>query len=371
MPKRPDPPATRADQDVLRQVKDALTEGGMALVEDKARELMAVHNEPGYLNLAYLTAWESLLTALQYLGQHAEAAEGFSALADAEASVYGDTDSRAIKWRDDGGMEFALLGRYDQAAAVHRYVLALAAKARPRRHRAQLYMSAVNGLVFVHNMRGEYAEAESVARAAIRQAEKSFGVPRSNFVVLHCSLGKSLNGQGRHAEAERTMEYFPRSLGVLLTLTAARTGLGRLDEAETDAREAVARTEKHFGPAHHVRLDAALQLGIALARQGKDDEAGPLLEANAQAWTEHFGDQHPKTIAALDALAEISDQPGGACWPGAITTPRPPWRPARSSRNGPCGPLRRPAPRPRPPPRSGRRAVHAVCQRARRAGWYR
>jgi hypothetical protein len=55
-------------------------------------------------------------------------------------------------------------------------------------------------------------------------------------------------------------------------------------------------------------LDAAMQLGIVLARQGKIDEAERLLQPNAQAWSEHFGDQHPKTIAALGALAEISEQ---------------------------------------------------------------
>lgn len=205
-----------------------------------------------------------------------------------------------------------MLGRYDQAEADYRYVLALAAKARPRQHRIQLGLFATYGLIFVHNMRGQYAEAESMARAAIRKAEKSAGVPRSIFTSLHCALGKSLNGQGRHAEAEQKLEYFPRSTGVLLSLTVARLGLGRLDEAEADAREALRHTEGHLGPAHHMRLDAAMQLGIVLARQGKTGEAERLLQANAQAWTEHFGDQHPKTIAALNALAEISEQHGQA-----------------------------------------------------------
>lgn len=307
-----DSSSMRGDQQVLRLVKDAMARGGIAGGETKARELMALHYDPGYLSGAYLTAWECRVVALQHLGQHADAAEGFGALADADASVFGENDSRGIRWRNDGGLQSALLGRYDQADAGHRYVLALAAKAQPRRHRTQLRLSAVHGLIFVHNMRGQYAEAESMARAAIREAEKSAGVPRSIFTNLHCALGKSLNGQGRHAEAEHTMEYFPRNTGVLLTLSVARLGLGRLDEAEADARDALKHTEGHLGPAHHVRLDAAMQLGIALARQGKIDEAERLLQANAQAWTEHFGDQHPKTIAALNALAEVSGRQGEA-----------------------------------------------------------
>jgi hypothetical protein len=64
-------------------------------------------------------------------------------------------------------------------------------------------------------------------------------------------------------------------------------------------------TEEHYGPPHHARLDATLQLGVVLARQGKPDEAGCLLRPNAAAWTAHFGEQHPKTVAALDALAAL------------------------------------------------------------------
>jgi tetratricopeptide (TPR) repeat protein len=205
-----------------------------------------------------------------------------------------------------------LLGRYDQAESGCRYVLALAAKAQPRHHRIQLRLSALDGLAFVHNMRGQYAEAESIARTAIRKMEKSAGIPRGIFNGLYCTLGKSLNGQGWHAEAERKLQYFPRVTGVLLTLTVARLGLNRLEEAEADAREAVRLTEGNLGAAHHVRLDAAMQLGIVLARQGRADEARALLQANAHSWTEHFGNQHPKTIAAVSALAQISEQPGQA-----------------------------------------------------------
>jgi hypothetical protein len=67
---------------VLQQVKDAIAGGGMAAGETEARELMAVHYEPGYLSQAYLTAWECRVVALQHLGQHADAGDGFGALAE-------------------------------------------------------------------------------------------------------------------------------------------------------------------------------------------------------------------------------------------------------------------------------------------------
>lgn len=81
--KGPDSSSRREGQEVLQQVKDAIAEGGIAAGETKARELMAVHYESGYLSEAYLTAWECRVVALHHLGQHADAAEGFSALADA------------------------------------------------------------------------------------------------------------------------------------------------------------------------------------------------------------------------------------------------------------------------------------------------
>jgi hypothetical protein len=43
-------------------------------------------------------------------------------------------------------------------------------------------------------------------REPIRRAEKSLGTTRDSFVSLHNGLGKSLNGQDRHAEAERAVE---------------------------------------------------------------------------------------------------------------------------------------------------------------------
>jgi hypothetical protein len=41
---------------VLQQVQDAIAGGGIAAGQTKARELMAVHYDPGSLSEAYLTA---------------------------------------------------------------------------------------------------------------------------------------------------------------------------------------------------------------------------------------------------------------------------------------------------------------------------
>jgi hypothetical protein len=116
--------------------------------------------------------------------------------------------------------------------------------------------------------RCEYVEAESMVLAAIRESAGT-GLPHGQVTSLRCDLAKSLSCQGRYAEAEHVAEHLPLPGGstgtskVLFALAIARCGLGRLDEA------------------------------------------GCLLRPNAAAWTEHFGEQHPKTVAARDALAAL------------------------------------------------------------------
>jgi hypothetical protein len=51
---------------------------------------------------------------------------------------------------------------------------------------------------------------------------------------------------------------------------------------------------------------AGTLLGSAIARQGRHDEARDQLQANAEAWLDHFGEDHPRTIAAQEELARVS-----------------------------------------------------------------
>jgi hypothetical protein len=88
-------------------------------------------------------------------------------------------------------------------------------------------------------------------------------------------------------------------------LGTVRLGRGRLDEAETDARQAVAISGYGVGPSHYQILRAGTLLGSVLAVQGRVDEAERQLEANVAAWEEHFGAEHPRTVAAREELARL------------------------------------------------------------------
>jgi hypothetical protein len=96
------------------------------------------------------------------------------------------------------------------------------------------------------------------------------------------------------------------SVRVQSLLGAARLGLGMPGEAEAAAREAVTEAERALGPAHYLTLVAGTLLGSAIARQGRHDEARDQLQANAEAWLDHFGEDHPRTIAAQEELARVS-----------------------------------------------------------------
>jgi hypothetical protein len=93
-------------------------------------------------------------------------------------------------------------------------------------------------------------------------------------------------------------------------LAVAELGLGMPGDAEARARETIAEAERLHGPAHWATLRAGTLLGSALARQGRPDEARQQLQANAEAWLEHFGEDHPRTIAAQEELARVSHDDG-------------------------------------------------------------
>jgi tetratricopeptide (TPR) repeat protein len=289
----------------------ALADGKPAEVEAKARSVMAAHADAGLTAEPYLTAWECLAAALAQLGHHAAAVNEYTRLIDA-GSATRTKDRRVTHWQANRGGQLAYLARYDEAEADSRAVIETCQGLLPTSLVASLRSSAVNNLRFVLSERGLHAEAEAAARQAIREANSTVG---ARFLAAsRCGLAASLNAQGRHDEAKHLLQRLQLQdatvkVAVLTNLAVARLGLGEAEDAEADAQEAVKQGQQHLGPVHYLTLAAGTLLGTALARQDRPDEALRQLHANAAAWAEHFGEEHPKTIAALSELARIG-QPG-------------------------------------------------------------
>jgi len=297
-------------RDLRRRVEDALSRGKPAEAEAQARAVMAAYEDSVPTDEPYLTAWRYRTRALARLGQHAAVVQEYAGLIDACRPVLGD--DRVLGFQISRAGQLNYLGQYSNAEAGCRMAIEQSRSIEPSRLGDGFRMLAVINLLGALNGRDMHQEAESLACSAISEATASADLPDRTRILhmLRIGLADSLNGQGRYREAEEALRDLPpespvNSIVVQRTLAVAWLGLGRLAEAEAGAREAVAVGEQFLGPGHYQTLAAGAVLGSVLARQGKLDEAKRQLEAGATAWAEHFGDDHPKTIAARAELARL------------------------------------------------------------------
>jgi len=307
-----DTPAARAEARELRvRVFAALNQGLPAQAMAAADAVMAAHADAGPVGEPYLTArlWRAI--ALGHLGQHAAAAGELARLIEDSVPSLGNQHHQVFMSRIHHAGQLTYRGRYDEAEAECRTAIKQSGKMWPHDHRDSYRLSATAPLVSVLNARGLPAQGESVARSAIRAVRGSLWVHAHQLVPLRVGLAGSLNGQHRHQEARRILQALQPgqpafNVVIQIQLAAAELGLGMPGDAEARAREAVTNAERIHGPAHYATLAAGTLLGSAIARQGRPDEARHQLQANAEAWLEYFGEDHPKTVAAQQELARVS-----------------------------------------------------------------
>ncbi|MFE1443200.1 tetratricopeptide repeat protein [Streptomyces sp. NPDC058739] len=120
---------------------------------------------------------------------------------------------------------------------------------------------------------GRHEEAEAIARGNQPRAEGVEGV-EGTAAALHCTLVRSLNGQGRFAEAlaeagRFTPKWERGHAGKLALVTAvALHGLGRDGEAEAAARQALTCCEAHLHPSHPRLAETRALLALITADPG-------------------------------------------------------------------------------------------------------
>jgi eukaryotic-like serine/threonine-protein kinase len=311
MGKQRDSPAALAEAQELRKRAFVAVERGLpgqAMADADA--VMAAHAEAGPAGEPYLAARQWRAIALGHLGQHAAAAGEFARLLEDSVPLLGESHLTVAASRVQRAGQLTCLGRYDEAEAECRTAIRQSGKLKVWPHdRRDIYRTAAtSALVTALNGRGQHAQAEAVARSAIRAARASLAVTAHTLTPMRIGLAASLNGLHRYEEAERMLRDLPPGhsgwkLTIQILLADAELGLGMPGEAEARAREAVTEAERVHGPAHFTTLRAGTVLGSAIARQGRPEEARLQLQANAEAWLEHFGTGHPRTIAAQEELA--------------------------------------------------------------------
>lgn len=258
-----------------------------------------------------LQACDAKLRALSALGRHDEAAQEALAVLTASARIYGEGHLRTLKVGSDRVQNLIFLGKFDRAEYECRAIITA------RAGQGMLWLAVNNALVLALIGLDKYEEAEATARAALLQ-ERRLAQPVGDMrLTLSLGLARSLTAQGRDNDALKVVHdakakslrtrggrsSLPGAVGVVTA--RALLGLGRLEEAEVEVREAVAVSDSTLSPTHHRTLEAATLLGTVLAAQGRRVEAEQQLTDCVAAWTTHFGPAHPRTVAATAELAAL------------------------------------------------------------------
>ncbi len=204
---------------------------------------------------------------------------------------------------------------------------------------------------------GRHGEAEMLMRRSLRQVEDAFGRDHRDYNMFLSNLAEVLNGQGKHAEAERMVRdavaiqakcsehglAHAASLNVLATTLIAqgkyveaeqilRNALrgevlasegnppfhgislhnlaivlfeqGRYLEAERALREALVLKGELLGREHPEYARSVLALALILSRQGRRAEAEPLLRTSIDLLERTLGREHPDYSTSLHNLAD-------------------------------------------------------------------
>jgi tetratricopeptide (TPR) repeat protein len=171
-----------------------------------------------------------------------------------------------------------------------------------------------NNLAASHHQRGDYREAESLYRDAIRLAGAT---PRAAG-VWH-NLGELLKSTGRYGEAGRALERaleLKRRNGSPADIARTTTSLADLarrrdrhPEAERLARQALVLLASSPS-ALEQRAQALNVLGLVEQALGRFDEAEQSLRRAAAAWEEHYGGPHPDAAVAWNNLGALYNAQG-------------------------------------------------------------
>ncbi|GEC07190.1 ATP/GTP-binding protein [Streptomyces spinoverrucosus] len=174
---------------------------------------------------------------------------------------------------------------------------------------------------------GRYTEAAELHRSALREREELHGPDHPSTLDSAHALGLALYGLGRFEEDElhmaRAAHGRARTLGpehpdTIESTACLAEAIGeqqRWDEAEALARPNLATSERALGREHPRTLVSRITLAWVLFRRGSTTEAEQLARAVAEGNEQQLGPGHPRTLAAGDLLAGILLQQGR--WPEA------------------------------------------------------
>ena len=176
-------------------------------------------------------------------------------------------------------------------------------------------LSVRHSLLVLTARRGQYAEAERLARELLAQERRVLGPQHDQTLSTASVLGSILNDTDDSAAAEpilrevvdafrqRFGDAHPRTLHAKGTLAANLERQGRLDEAERLAREAHAEQVRVLGERHPETLQSLGKLGAIHLRRGDTLAAEPVLTTAVAGLRAALGFDHDETLTVAGHLA--------------------------------------------------------------------
>ncbi len=169
----------------------------------------------------------------------------------------------------------------------------------------------------VHERLGDMDRAATVMREAVAVMSVNSG---DRHAAVGQMIGKLASLEARRGDKARAVDLYREAIAIYdvtrqdyrtaelrQNLSTALFGLGRLDEAEAEAREAVARTEK-TSPAYGSRIQT---LASAMIAQGRGREAQAMLEAEGYEYPKSF-DAPVQELTLLAQMAVAGGNPAMA-----------------------------------------------------------
>ncbi len=279
-------------------------------------------------SLRYATASEAMRIGqiAQRYGQYSIALQAFTNAAEKRTRRLGPQDRSTLISRNSVARAIRLLGRFDDAEAEHRDVLAI--------QRSVLGEYDLDTITSLDNharalrLLGRYDSAEAEHRTALDIRWSALGPSDPATLTSRNGLARVLLALGRAEEAEREhravlaaririlaeddwyglAEDHPDVLTSRNDLGRTLLALGRLKEAEAECRAALEARIRVLGRDHPQTLSSRVDLGRVLLALGRLDEAQEDFRAALLARTRILGKDHPDTADSRDRLEAIEDR---------------------------------------------------------------
>lgn len=227
-----------------------------------------------------------------------------------------------LEGRHSAGIDLGRLGRWAEAAQVHREVAAQRLRLLGPDHPDTL--AARYEVAYTLGRLGRWAEALETYQDVARIRETVLGADHPDTFAARYEAGIGLGRLGRDAEAlevyrslveDRTRtagEAAPETLRARHGLGVSLGRLGRWEEALAEAREVCALRERTLGPDHPDTVVSRREVAAGLGWLGRWSEALVTYRQVAEARTRTLGPDHPRTLAARQDEAHCRERLGQA-----------------------------------------------------------